>query len=75
VKIVDHLYNTLRIDIANYRVRLCNIFFEFVRYVDNNSVVCPLICKNKRVHLGRRESCVDNLQSSSPLLLQTGHAW
>lgn len=52
-----------------------HFFFEFVRYVDNNSLVCPLICKNKRVHLGRRESYVDNPQSSSPLLLQTGHAW
>ena len=26
MKIVDHLYNTLRIDIANYRVRFCKIF-------------------------------------------------
>ena len=28
VKIVDHLYNTLRIDIANYRVRLKKLIIK-----------------------------------------------
>ena len=49
MKIVDHLYNTLRIDIANYRVRFCNLFFNLLDLLIIG-LYCVL-CKNKRMCL------------------------